>query len=204
MNNYFDKIYVINLKKRTDRLENVEKQLKSVSISYAVIEAIDGDEQEIDFIKGAYAWNKNSAALALTTLKILEDAKANNYKRIFIFEDDVEFTNMAKHQLKDIKWLDDDEWDMIHFGTIDKYRPKIKKKGWIQLKMSYCCHAYGINSSIYDRYIEEIKKMDKPIDEITSIILQPEGRCFKYNKTICKQKKDYSNIRKKNVNYIIQ
>ena len=204
MNKYFDKIYLINLERRSDRLEKMKIQLKSIGVTYAIVKAIDGDKEEIELIKGSHAWNKNSAALSLTTLKILEDAKKNNYNRIFIFEDDVEFIPQAKRYIDKIKWLQDDEWDMIHFGTIDKVRPDKSNTSWIKLKESYCCHAYGINSSVYDEYIEEIKKMDRPIDEITAKQLQTKGKCFKLSRTLCYQTRDYSNIRKRKVKYIIR
>jgi len=204
MRNQFEHIYLINLERRPDRLEAVAEQLQSIGVTYEVVKAIDGDVEEIDFVKRADMWNKNSAALALTTLKILEDAKKNNYKSILIFEDDIEFTVNASRMLDRLKWLKSDEWDMLHFGTIDKERVKKYNNSWSKLTNSFCCHAYAINSNCYDEYIEEIEKMDRPIDHITIDTFQTKGKCYKMNNTVCYQKKDFSNIRKRKVKYIIR
>jgi len=42
----FDKIYVINLKKRSDRKKKLKKDFPGVDFTF--IEAIDGDELDLD------------------------------------------------------------------------------------------------------------------------------------------------------------
>lgn len=205
MNDYFDKIYLINLLKRRDRLNNSKKELDAMNINYTLHKAVDADIKNVEYKhQNIEGWNKYSAALVTTTIEIIKDAIKNNYTKIFIFEDDVIFTKNAKTELNNIKWLDDAEWDMLHFGTIDRSTPIFYNNNWDIIKLSYCCHAYGIHSRIYKDYLYYLNLMDKPIDHITVSNFQPFRRCFKMKPTICYQKPDYSNIRKTQVNYLIQ
>lgn len=204
MINQFEHIYLINLERRPDRLEAATKQLQSMGISFERIQAVDGDNINFELTTSAHAWNKNSAALAMTTLNILKDAKEKGYKSILIFEDDIEFTYNAKYLLSKVKGLKNDEWDMLHFGTVDKVRPTKYNNSWDKITNSFCCHAYAINSNCYDEYIKELEKLDRPIDHITIDTFQSKGRCFKLKHFICYQKKDYSNIRKRKIKYIIK
>ena len=53
---FFNHIYLINLKKRSDRLEAVTKQLQSMDINFERVEAIDGDDIKFISDKSIHAW----------------------------------------------------------------------------------------------------------------------------------------------------
>ena len=84
---YFDKIYCINLDKRTDRWIFFKNQCEKFSInSVERISAVDGDlinqnDYPNKFLKG-------EIGLLLTSIKIFEDAIDNGYENILLFEDD--------------------------------------------------------------------------------------------------------------------
>lgn len=103
-----DKIYVINLKKREDRLLKIDKLFKKIGgifPNYVKVEAVDGNTLSIQdnnnlTLKSKYLYEnptlfmdiKSKGALGcyLSHLKIWEDAIKNNYNNIIIFEDDVQ------------------------------------------------------------------------------------------------------------------
>lgn len=128
--NYFQQIYIINLKRRPDRLESIKKRLSRQNIQkYQIIEAVDG--QNPDIIK-YYNWKsrnhhffESAGALGvlLSALKILKDAWEKKYERFLILEDDVVFThNFQNDFTKRIKTIPD-RWKLLYFGTsIHKWR----------------------------------------------------------------------------------
>jgi glycosyl transferase family 25 len=78
MSNFIDKIIYINLNKRVDRCELIEKELSNYNLDYERFEAIECT----DF--GTYG-------CGLSHLSVLKIAKERNYKNILILEDDFEF-----------------------------------------------------------------------------------------------------------------
>lgn len=78
MSHNIDKIYYINLDKRTDRKEQIEKELNDYGLNYERFSAMEYQEF------GAYG-------CALSHLAILKEAKQKGYKNVWILEDDFTF-----------------------------------------------------------------------------------------------------------------
>ena len=175
INFYFDKIYCINLDRRTDRWKNVESEFKKMNIDVFRYSAIDGDN--IDFSisndltenqlsdKGLIE-NRNSLACLLSHLEIIKEAKLNNYKRILIFEDDVLFSKDFKNEIKKIEELD---WKLLYLGA-----SQFNWSGIDTSKKYYRCNktlgtfAYAIDSSIYDELIILLSSKVKSVDNYFS------------------------------------
>jgi len=77
-NEFIDKIIYINLNKRTDRKEQIEKELNSFGLNYERFEAIE--------TRGF-----GSVGCGLSHLAVLKLAKERNYENILILEDDFTF-----------------------------------------------------------------------------------------------------------------
>jgi GR25 family glycosyltransferase involved in LPS biosynthesis len=93
---------VVNLKRRTDRLENFDQEMSYIGWDYEIFEAID---------KGSYI------GCALSHQEILKDFLKTNDDYLMIIEDDCYFMPYAKNQLeKSLKELNDIEWDFFHLG----------------------------------------------------------------------------------------
>jgi len=200
-NDSFDNIYVISLEKRDDRRRMVVDQMKSVGCNFEFYNATDGDliDKSIDLINNIEGWNHNALALSMTTVKVLEDAKIKGYKSILIMEDDVKFSNDFNEYMKEVFLPDENSWDMFFFGYLERKRSFPISLRVSRLKSAFCCHCYAVNSSVYQDYIDLIKRYDMPIDWVTSEYFQPLGRCYGTRKSVAHQKPDYSNIRKKKV-----
>lgn len=78
MSSKIDKIFYINLEKRTDRKEQIENQLNNFGLEYERFNAI-------------YMPGYGDVGCALSHLEVLRIAKERNYKNILILEDDFEF-----------------------------------------------------------------------------------------------------------------
>lgn len=133
LNTYFDRIFIINLKKDTNKKNKILKYLQILNIrNYEFIEAVNGSDQNIIdeynkiSKKGLITlWEKkyqkkhlsNSKELGclLSHLKILEIAKKRNYKRWLHLEDDIiihkGFIHLFPLCMKNIPV----DWDIIYF-----------------------------------------------------------------------------------------
>jgi glycosyl transferase family 25 len=78
MSHNIDKIYYINLNKRTDRREQIEKELNEFGLKYERFEAIETHGFGIH-------------GCGLSHLAVLKSAKENNYENALILEDDFTF-----------------------------------------------------------------------------------------------------------------
>ena len=77
VNEYFDKVVVINLDRRTDRMEQVDAQLQELGITYERFSAVDAQALGIDPIQ----------ACRQSHLQVLEESVG----KTLILEDDVLF-----------------------------------------------------------------------------------------------------------------
>lgn len=207
-----DHTYIINREDREDRKDHAINQVKSLGYSpsdYTIVKAVTPENTRIRFKpdNNKEGWNKNAAALNLSTIKVLELAKEAGYERILILEDDVMFIENALGAASTLaKRLDKTTYDLFHLGHQAKIGKSAKNlgKGLVRLKGSFMCHAYVINSRIFDDMITILKRMDQPLDWVTADIFHPKGRCYAAEPAIATQKPDYSNIRNKKVDYKIK
>lgn len=204
LNEFFDKVYLINLPQSTDRLERAIINCERVGVEFELVSAIDGTNEEV-IINGKQheGWNKNAAALSLTTLNIIKNAKEKGYKNIFIMEDDVDFIQNRFNLIltRALSGLPED-WDFFHLNVTNETEPLWVSNCLIKLGGAWCCQAYGINSSMYDIYISELDKHMMPIDEITRDLHKSRGNSYATIPSIVVHHEgNYSTLRERNVEY---
>lgn len=192
LNNYFDKIYVITV--RDDRFEKTKNLLDSKNIKYKKIKGILGEtittieeNEKIRFTKGAIG-------LLKTTEKIIKDAIKNEYKKILIFEDDIIFDPNADFYIKMGLDVLPENFDLVFLGVKHNRIPEKFKPELVKVKDGYCCHAYGINSTIFEEYLEKLKECKKPIDHYTNEIIMNNKNSYAIRPSMVYQNTDYSNI----------
>lgn len=203
---YFPNVYLINRDDRKDRLESTIKECKSVNLPFRKVSAIKGEDLDVKIIPRSLDdimyWNKNSYALLLTTIWIIEDARKNKYNNILILEDDIGFRyngDIVNKIVDDnIKYIKKD-WQMILFGSQNIAEPIMINDNIGIARYSYCCHCYAINSNVYDYYLHCLNKKNKPIDVITGEDIQTLNKTYVFNPGIAIQKADFSNILNQNV-----
>lgn len=120
MNEYFDKIYVLSLKRNIDRRKLITQRLETVGIQFEFFDACDGQILN-------HVWKKmensnfttpNYVACSISHLSIYNDALSRGFKRILILEDDVKphkdiqnLFNAFKHQIPE-------DYDLLYLGWI--------------------------------------------------------------------------------------
>ena len=90
INNYFDKIYLLNLKKREDRLEDSISRLSKLDINFDIFNGVDGSVMNHIWkkLENGNFTNPNYVGCCLSHLSIYKHAIENSYERILIIEDD--------------------------------------------------------------------------------------------------------------------
>ena len=82
------KKYVINLKKRPNRLEHMVKEMNYMGFNFEVFEGIERNSHE---------------GCALSHIEIIKIAKEQNLDKVFVMEDDIFFMPYAKSLLIDLE-----------------------------------------------------------------------------------------------------
>lgn len=203
LQDYFDKVYLINLPKQKERLSRSFLNCKKHNIKFNVFPARSGSDEDV-IMNGeeTEGWNRNAASLSMNTTDIIEDAKSKGYKSIFIMEDDVDFErNFEAVFLKAYNGLPKD-WHFFHLNATHEISTKYISSCLHRIGGAWCCQAYGINHLVYDIYLEELYKRDKPIDHITYMLQKRDKKAYCTVPNIVKHHPDrYSTLREKIVKY---
>lgn len=191
LNDYFDKIYCINLDERPDRWEQALTQFKKVGIKN--VERFSAVKHE----KGAIGCRESH-------LNIIQKSKEEKLNNVLIFEDDVLFIEenipLITKTLEDLKKVD---WDLFYLGaTIDPNVGFMNKitDNLFKTNFAYTTHAYAINHSVFDKILNEAP-YHPIIDVFYCRNIVPIGKSLIMNPMVAIQQEGYSNIEKHQADY---
>ena len=216
LNDYFSKIYCINLDERTDKYEECLIEFKKVNIKVERFAAIKGPNP-----KKNKRSKSGEVGLRLTSIEILKNAINNNYQNILILEDDVTFVEGFNDKLnKAIKYLPEN-WDLLYIGGNHFFNKgefslvhgdknfKINKNNYKTLNHKLCkttwtqtTHAIAINSKFFETALETVKETRLALDQMYCK-LQQNNSCNAYTflPSLALQRPTISDIENKYVDY---
>lgn len=196
LNDYFDKIYCINLDRRTDRWEKCKAEFDKFGIEVERFSALDGNTLTYNNQR----LKSGEVGLIRSNLELIKKAKENKYKNILIFEDDVEFTNNFNEKFeKYIKQVPED-WSFLYLGGNHVGGTVPINRNLHRVIHSYTTHAFAINAKIYDVIIDVLQKETEPVD-VTYALLQKNNPSYVFRPHLAWQAEGFSDIVKENVNY---
>lgn len=165
INDYFDKIYCLNLDRRSDKWNNVKLKFDKLGINVHRFSAVDGNDIPDYELEKYTKINKYEVGCMLSHYSIIKDAKKNNYKRILIFEDDVQFImNFNDEFKKSIVQLPND-WKLFYLGGSQYQWEDLEfYKNFYYTKHTDGTFAYSIDHSIFDEILNDHIINNKPID----------------------------------------
>lgn len=188
--NFFDKVYLLNLQKREDRLLESAKLFEEYQIPYEVFPAIEDREQ-------------GARGLRDSVLLIFNEAIKNNYENIFIFEDDIKFVEPPQtfHYTMNeaVKQLPEN-YHLIYGGG----QPTAGYASIYSANLLPAIHYFATHAVGYSKQgIKEILAMgmDFPIDNWLVKEFQVFGRCFAVNPILCSQRAGFSDIGGNEINW---
>lgn len=207
---YFSKTFLINLDRRADRLKASQRRADSIGLEFERFPACDGAKEKLQIPtpqevgQSPIYWNLAAAGLCVTLLRIYEKAKAEKLDSILILEDDFEFSPDVKNintfidtNMKDIP----SDWESIYFGA-NHAKPFIHlTENVARLGGAYTTHAHAVRSTVFDIMIEELSKMNNPVDVTYCNTIHSRGNSYVFRPHPILQAEDYSDIVKGRVNY---
>ena len=192
--------YYINLKHRTDRKLDTLRELQSFGIH---------NPTRFDAIKDDFG----AIGCSKSHLEVLKIARKNNYPYVTIIEDDIQFLN-PKKTIQSLNNILNSKipWDVILIGG-NNYPPYQKiNDDCIKVNNCQCCTAYIVKQSYYDTLINHWQKGLQKLIETNDIpnyaldqywkILQKKDNFILITPLKVVQRESYSDIERKNVNYV--
>lgn len=184
LNEIFDRVVVINLDKRTDRMEEFDRQAKKIGLEYvrySAVEAIPGKLHPTHACKQSH-------------VNVIQQAVDDRVQRLFVFEDDAQFVPDFERELNGFLSKIHPQWDMLYLGAwIHKCEPVAK--GVVRLLDSYSAHAYGINTEFMELALASAKHRNTPID-IALSMTHPRINAYCAKPALVGQAPGYSDIEK--------
>lgn len=195
LQNYFDKIFCINLDRRTDRWEFMQGEFNRIGIDVERVSAIDGNT-----IENKYGVNKGNLGCAATHLSITKTAKELGLKNYLVFEDDACFKDGFIENFTN--WFKEvpGYWDMLYLGANHHNGHTMITEHVATIYGSYTTHAFAATSNIYDAMIDVWKEPKAQVDVCLSG-LHPHYNCYSFVPNLVYQKEGYSDIECKHVDY---
>ncbi len=189
-NDYFDRVVVINLDRREDRLRQFESQTKDLGIDFVRYSAVDAQAFGIDGTK----------ACSRSHRQVLVDAKADGVDRLFVFEDDAEFRPNFNQAFERITKVIPDDWQMFYLGSWPYSIIDVGIEGLRLTHGNITTHAYGAKREIFDDLIACSLNESQPIDVMYGL-MHPNIKTYMAHPSIVTQAIGISDIRKGLVNY---
>lgn len=187
----FTKILYINLDRRNDRKEHMEKELKKINYNGSVerIPAVDGrklvkddlnnllddnainqfmDTSDRQFAPGSYM-SKGAAGCALSHRKCWENILYGNHEIVLILEDDIRFDDAFNEKLKDILTKVPD-YDILYIGFHEarestQHNDILKKPGQVVFGL----YGYIVNKRIAQKLLDMFPIQGQIDSEIAKI-----------------------------------
>lgn len=134
INNFFDKIYILTIARATERHNKLQTALQG--LNYELFFGIDKQQSDFEEIKNQH-YNEQQAiknnrysksmkdgeiACALGHKLIYEDVLKNNFERVLILEDDVEFNKDGLNTIEAALSELPADWDVLYF---DYYKNEV-------------------------------------------------------------------------------
>lgn len=191
----FDKIYVLNLKRRTDRLKMTEKRLNFAEIeNYIVFDAVDGSVMEkiweIYQKENSYFKNSSYLACAISHLSIYRDAIEKGYQRILILEDDNRVHRKGLSLLEKNYSDVPEDWELLYLGFIPLSDDRLRwdynvfsknfiTENVVTAQNFWGLFSYGISQNLMKDVIETYnKEFPMELDRYFVEYIQPRKKSF--------------------------
>ena len=153
---FFDAVYLINLKRRRDRLVRFQKIVKEVGgwplKEWELIEAIDGGSGTVppppDWKSGGGAWGCRQSHIL-----IHQKALMAGHEKILILEDDCELREDFIERLTKFLTIVPDDWECLMLGGQNMKEPELIVEGLVRCKNTQRTHALAFRGqAIRDVY----------------------------------------------------
>jgi GR25 family glycosyltransferase involved in LPS biosynthesis len=213
INEYFDKIYCINLPERKDRWQQCEGEFKKHNINVVRYDGKRGQQTG--------RLTPGEVGLILTNIQILQEAVANNYEKILIMEDDVVFVDDFNKKFEEKIGFLPNNWGTIHLGGnhhfhMGKFKCiskeidfELDRNNYKQLDYEICktcwsqtTHAVGIHKSMYQLLLANFLSFTNQLDIVYCALQRSQQfETYAFIPSLVLQRASFSDIQNRVVDY---
>lgn len=196
---YFDKIILINLPHRKDRLSESIDELYKHNIPFELFPA-------------TYDKEDGARGLFNTMTDLFQKSVDNSWNNILVFEDDFHIVvpDLASHMDKCVEDLMGLNWDLFYMGG-NVQSPLMPVKGHpslFQCSNVLSTHAVGYSGAVQSLILEELKKgqrrvdhVGEPVDQLFERVVQSRGKSYISQHMLAVQRESFSDILGFEINY---
>lgn len=175
LNDVFPHKVCINLERRPDRWQQMQRKLEAHGIrGVERVAAVDGQAVEIPphwrHAKGAYGCLRSH-------VEVVDAARRAGAPSVLIFEDDVVFDQDLHRRFEASLPQLPADWDMLYFGALHKDDPLQVSGDLARLTKSNSTYAYAIRDTVFDAFLEINRRADDVLDN-NSFLLQQRFNCY--------------------------
>lgn len=185
------KVFVINLKRRPDRLQEITKECEKHSLPFELIEAIDG---HVAFPNAPRRIMQGALGCQASHIKALKEALKYD-EHCLILEDDCQFTDNLSPLFSSFFEDLPANWDVFFLGgsllwkdAISDFKPNLKRANNV-----LCTHAYMVNRNSIEKLLSCFESRKFKVDVLFTEF-QKENNCFIAYPELATQRKGYSDI----------
>jgi GR25 family glycosyltransferase involved in LPS biosynthesis len=189
INEFFDKVVVINLDRRTDRMEQLVPQLKELGIEYERFSAVDGKELNI-------------SPIIAGTMSHVQVLKKYKDQKILVLEDDALFVDDFNEKFEEVMQTLPIVWDIFYLGALlPKNTGKVTpvNEHWTRQVLTTGSQAYCINPARVNYFIENLDGYEWYID-IGLRVFAEKYNAYITQPNLVTQFPSYSDLRLEEVN----
>lgn len=204
INQMFDAVFCLNLKRRPDRLERVIEQSMIHGFEFEVIDAVDGSRfgiPNIGEMKSGFWYKPGAMACSLSHMmihRIAMDRKLNNF---LLLEDDVELVPDFNDKMQDFWKAKKTDWDMLYLGGNHAEFPMHTTSPNVdRCYRTFTTHAVAYNHTVFEKFFNALQDLTKPCD-VHYADSHRQINAYSVNPFVAWQRADYSDVLNTEVDY---
>lgn len=183
LSEHFSNAYLINLDKRTDRLEKFTAGAKQVGLNFIKVSADTGNGDAVQGCRKSH-------------MGILKDHQDSD---LLVLEDDAEFIpNFEEELAKSWECLPDD-WDMVYLGANPLQYEKVNDR-WLRSYQCSSTHAYILRKKVIPDFLAQAEKYNGHVD-VAYAQIHARYKVYIARPTLVFQSPTYSDINESYVDY---
>lgn len=184
-------VFVINLRKRTDRWVEMKSELKKLNVPPGRIHRFD-----------AVQYSPGYKGCTMSHMQVIKTAKKKSLKEIIVMEDDLEVLDQKRFRTA-VENRDKVQFDILFLSCIPIEPKNLCTKGYLPLKRALSMSCYIVKRKFFSNLIEIFQRAleaDRPHD-IETQFWQPRQEWFSAWPPVARQRKGFSDIEQDQKDY---
>ncbi len=213
-NDFFDKIFIVNLDERKDRWDEIQKELNKFGVTnierYSAIKP-DVSDIPINFYnKLVSPWKQSPKYIQgcmgckMSHYNIVKLARERNYNKILILEDDMQFIHDKEENIKELNTAITNvpnNWHLLYLSGNHIHHPENIKENIYKINHTLTTHAYAIHSNIFEYILETMMETGCELDNYYIEKIQQQGKSYTIKPGLATQSPSYSNVLHRRVDF---